>query len=811
MAKIRITIESIEPGREDAVLSQLSRLTGKAAGELRGRLAELPLQLGRGVEEARAEKIRQALTAAGARVRLETVEEPARDAAPQAPSSSPMAPTTGGHPPPAEPPETPPPVAPTIPRVAEPVPEEELPQGLNFITRLGWCLQFTFRAGWTIAGIILLTLLANLLLMGVAQLGTGGLLLLSPQELPQDPAALLGQFLTSPALIVSIVLGSIASFLVMIWGQTALLRLPAAWLEEGRVPPFGHLARQALSRTPDVATALGLVLLIPLLLLLVPVAWLQLGGEMASATFALLLVAVVVASIFFMIALSLTGAVAANEEIGPWEAVRRAWELARGYRLAIVGNILFVMLALLVLYVLLQFAGFLLGLLAALIFAPLAAVILPLTLLLMLLLQVLSMALFHFLLTLFYLEARVVKEGWRPPWKETLRQDWPRSDAAPPHLGGRGVKAWLELLGLTVLAGALLAALLLWTGSSLESWVRVTTQDLSLQMQQGQGGALQDDVQGNDLTIALSVDTFFTRNRRDPSLWLGVRLNGLKPEWPAELHPRGLARIVIEGVRDAQGGELYNRGSGLEQGIFTRVDLQPGNRPGELRGIRTVHLLPGTREEQVERILGRVELSLPTGTSTLTLVPEQEGETLSSDQGLTFRVQQFKGDEVRLAVLDGDPEERLLGVLGVTGDGHLIAPVSRASSKGRNHWLSYGFSAAVKELRLYLSGPRQKLSLPFSLSPDAEVQLGTGGTGQSAAGTDTAGLSGRAHKLFSEGRYEESIRLLDQVIAAEPDNGWAWYTRGWARWKLGQTEQAYEDVARACDLGYEDGCKLRRQ
>ncbi len=811
MARIRITIEAIEPGREDAVLAQLARLTGKAPGELRGRLAELPLQLGRGVEEERAERIRQALTAAGARVRLEAVVE----TTPQAPAPPSGPPPGKGDSSPPEPPlpERPPTErAPTIPRVAEPVPEEELPQGLNFITRLGWCLQFSLRAAWTIIGIALLTLLVNLLLMGLVQLGTGGLLLLSPQQMPQDPAALLGRLLASPAVILAVILGSLASFLAMVWGQTALLRLPAAWLEEGRVPPFGQLARQALSRTPDVATALGLVLLIPLLLLLIPLAWLQLGGEVSSIAFALSLVAVMVASIWFMIALSLTGAVAANEEIGPWDAVRRAWELARGQRLAILGNLLFLMLVVMVLFLLLQFAGFLLGLLVALISAPLAFVILPLSLLFMALLQVLSTALFHFLLTLFYLEARVVREGWRPPWRETLRPDWPRSDAAPPHLGGRGVKAWLELLGLTVLVGALFAALLLWSGSSLESWVRTTTQDLALQMQQGQEQELRGAGQADGLTLGLSIDTFFTQNRRDPSLWLELRLNGLKSDWPAELHPRGLARIEIEGVRDAQGGELYNRGSALEQGIFTRVDLQPGNRPGELRGIRTVHLLPGTRKEQVKKVLGRVELSLPTATGSFTLRPEQEGETLAPGQGLRLRVQRFRGDEVRLAVLEGEPEERLLGVLGVTGDGHLIAPVSRASSKGRNRWLSYGFSSPVKELRLYLSGPRRKLSLPFGLAPDAEVQLGTGGAGGSAgAGVDTAALSTRAHELFTEGRYEESIRLLDQVIAAEPDNGWAWYTRGWARWKLGRTEQAYEDVARACDLGYEDGCKLRRQ
>ncbi|RME32505.1 MAG: tetratricopeptide repeat protein, partial [Gammaproteobacteria bacterium] len=715
--------------------------------------------------------------------------------------------------PPAATPPPAPPGDPVIPRVADPVPEEELPQGLNFVTRLGWCLQFTFRAGWTIAGIILLTLLANLLLMVVTQLATGGLLLLAPQEVPPDPAALLGRLFGNPALILSIAISSIAGFLVMIWGETALLRLPAAWLEEGRVPPFGQLARQALSRTPDVATALGLVLLIPLILLLAPLGWLQYAGSAASPAFALLLLAVVAASIFFLVALSLTGAVAANEEIGPWDAVRRAWDLARGYRWAIVGNVLFLMLAVMVLYLLLQFAGFLLGLLAGLIFAPLAVVILPLTLILMVLLQFLSMALFHFLITLFYLEARVVKEGWRPPWREALRQDWPRSDAAPPHLGGRGVRAWMELLGVTLLATALLAALMLWTGRSMEAWLRHATTGLDLQMQQGQGTPPAGADQGDGLSITLGVDTFFTQNRQDPSLWLVLRLNGFRPLWPAELHPQGLARIVIEEVRDDRGGNRYNAGSQFEQGVFSRVDLQPGTRQGELRGIRTVHLLPGTREEDVKAISGRVELNLPDEVSSLVLTPAQEGETVTTEDGLKFVLQQFGSEEIRLALPDDGPQERLLGVLGVDNGGRLIAPVSRASSRGRNRWISYGFSTPVRELRLYLGGPRRKLELPFTLRPGAEIQLGAGTAAAQArpAGGDIESLSRRAHQLFTEGRYEESIRLLDQVIAAEPDNGWAWYTRGWARWKLGRTDQAYEDVAKACDLGYKDGCKLRRQ
>ncbi|MFC1515378.1 tetratricopeptide repeat protein [Thermodesulfobacteriota bacterium] len=63
--------------------------------------------------------------------------------------------------------------------------------------------------------------------------------------------------------------------------------------------------------------------------------------------------------------------------------------------------------------------------------------------------------------------------------------------------------------------------------------------------------------------------------------------------------------------------------------------------------------------------------------------------------------------------------------------------------------------------------------------------------------------------LFSQrGNYEESLYYISRSIELAPDNGWAYYTRGATLYRMGKIEAALTDVEYACDLGYEDGCKI---
>lgn len=90
------------------------------------------------------------------------------------------------------------------------------------------------------------------------------------------------------------------------------------------------------------------------------------------------------------------------------------------------------------------------------------------------------------------------------------------------------------------------------------------------------------------------------------------------------------------------------------------------------------------------------------------------------------------------------------------------------------------------------------------LAQAASVPSGTAANG-------TADPEQAAYALYRQRRYREAIHLLDGILAAHPDNAWAWYTRAWAYWKLGDRDKAYADVAKACDLGYKDACALKKQ
>ncbi len=109
----------------------------------------------------------------------------------------------------------------------------------------------------------------------------------------------------------------------------------------------------------------------------------------------------------------------------------------------------------------------------------------------------------------------------------------------------------------------------------------------------------------------------------------------------------------------------------------------------------------------------------------------------------------------------------------------------------------------------------------FVLRPDQTVTVrigsGTSGSGQSGAtagGRDTGGTSAQSldqlgYKAYQAGNYRQSIDYLSRSLSAHPDDAWAWYTRGWAYWKLGEQKKARDDMAHACAFKYLDSCTLK--
>ncbi len=66
--------------------------------------------------------------------------------------------------------------------------------------------------------------------------------------------------------------------------------------------------------------------------------------------------------------------------------------------------------------------------------------------------------------------------------------------------------------------------------------------------------------------------------------------------------------------------------------------------------------------------------------------------------------------------------------------------------------------------------------------------------------------------IYSQSRkWDKAITYLTQAIRLNPKNGWAYYNRGRCYFKLGQTKQALKDAKKACDLGFDLGCRVYKK
>lgn len=62
----------------------------------------------------------------------------------------------------------------------------------------------------------------------------------------------------------------------------------------------------------------------------------------------------------------------------------------------------------------------------------------------------------------------------------------------------------------------------------------------------------------------------------------------------------------------------------------------------------------------------------------------------------------------------------------------------------------------------------------------------------------------RARRYFSQGRYEDALVILDDLVMAAPDHGPAYADRGTALGLLKQYALALKDLRKAVELGAAD-------
>ena len=60
-------------------------------------------------------------------------------------------------------------------------------------------------------------------------------------------------------------------------------------------------------------------------------------------------------------------------------------------------------------------------------------------------------------------------------------------------------------------------------------------------------------------------------------------------------------------------------------------------------------------------------------------------------------------------------------------------------------------------------------------------------------------------------RWDDALVYLNRAIELNPKNGWAYYNRGRCYYNKGMREKALQDAKKACDLGYDLGCKVYKK
>ncbi len=52
---------------------------------------------------------------------------------------------------------------------------------------------------------------------------------------------------------------------------------------------------------------------------------------------------------------------------------------------------------------------------------------------------------------------------------------------------------------------------------------------------------------------------------------------------------------------------------------------------------------------------------------------------------------------------------------------------------------------------------------------------------------------------------------MKKAIKLEPNNGWAYYTRGRSHFKKGNLQGALRDTKKSCTLGYQQACSVQKK
>jgi hypothetical protein len=163
--------------------------------------------------------------------------------------------------------------------------------------------------------------------------------------------------------------------------------------------------------------------------------------------------------------------------------------------------------------------------------------------------------------------------------------------------------------------------------------------------------------------VALKLDHFW-ESPESPHLWLKVRTVSIP-----NLLIGSPAVVEIDRILSRDGRDLYNRESNFETTFFQKIRLRKTSSGDYFEAIRDVYLRPGTKEEMIKTVEGKLKLVLPVGVKEIVLDKLEKGITTSAD-GVTITVEDVGESEI--VIRYQGKKDLLLDILGFNNKGEQL-------------------------------------------------------------------------------------------------------------------------------------------
>lgn len=206
----------------------------------------------------------------------------------------------------------------------------------------------------------------------------------------------------------------------------------------------------------------------------------------------------------------------------------------------------------------------------------------------------------------------------------------------------------------------------------------------------------------------LELSTFFSNN-----FWLKVYLPNIK-----DLALAPAPEVVVDRVLDAVGMNHYDAASTFEKNsFFRRTTLSLALTPvPHHSGMRSVYVVANTREQSVQKVEGRIRITIPVNAQVVAFTVSEAGNA-KNVHGTTMTLKSVSGNDVVMQYRG--PSAQFLTLRGFGKDGKPVDTESRQvlqENQSVDESFQTRFRAPVSKVEAVISAGLVARDFPFSLA-----------------------------------------------------------------------------------------------